>query len=59
MANLSPAEVMHNRILNGSSYSSRDVVPADFEAVARRSGTLELPAIKRALDRVREEYKDK
>lgn len=57
MAKLSPAEIMHNRILTGASYSSRDVTAEAFEAVAQRAGTMELPAIKRALARVRAENK--
>lgn len=53
----SPAEKMHNRILTGVVYSSRDVTPEAFEAVVRRADTSELPVIKRALERVRVQSK--
>lgn len=53
----SPAEKMHNRIINGSAFSTRDVTADAFETVARRSGTVQLPDIKKALDRLRREEK--
>lgn len=48
-----PAEKMHNRILNGSAFSTRGVTSEAFEAIARRSGTRDLPDIKRALERLK------
>jgi hypothetical protein len=45
----SPAEMMHNRILNGSAFSTRDVTADAFKTVAERSGTMELPDVKQAL----------
>jgi hypothetical protein len=53
MAQESPAEKMHNRILNGTAYSTQGVTAEEFEAVVRRSGTMELPEIKRALNVLR------
>lgn len=40
---------MHNRILNGSAYSTKHVSAAAFKAVAERSGTMGLPDVKQAL----------
>jgi hypothetical protein len=53
MAKESPAEKMHNRILNGSWFSTQDVEADDFEQVARNAGTLSLPSIKDALNILR------
>lgn len=49
----SPAERMHNRILNGTWFTTQDVTADAFEAVARSAGTLALPDIKRALEGLR------
>jgi hypothetical protein len=49
----SPAEKMHNRILNGSAYFTHGVTVDAFEEVARRAGTLELPDVKAGLARLR------
>lgn len=46
----SPAEKMHNRILNGTSFSTRDVTAHAFRDVAQKAGTLRLPDIKQALN---------
>lgn len=53
----SPAERMHNRILNGSAFSIRGVTADAFRSVAQSAGTLALPNIKQAL--VRLEKSDK
>jgi hypothetical protein len=53
MAKESPAEKMHNRILNGTHFSTRDVTADAFELVAKRAGTLALPDIKRGLEMLR------
>lgn len=57
MTTESPAEKMHNRILNGTSYSTRNVTADDFESVAHRVGTLELPEVKEALEKLRDTEK--
>jgi hypothetical protein len=44
---------MHNRILNGNSFSTRGVTIEAFQNVARQAGTMELPEVKRALDKLR------
>lgn len=49
----SPAEKMHNRILNGNSFSTRGVTIEAFQSVAQRAGTLSLPDVKSALDKLR------
>lgn len=46
----SPAELMHNRILNGSAFPTQGVTAEAFKTVAQRAGTLELPDVKRVLD---------
>lgn len=48
----SPAERMHNRILNGSAYSTTDVTVEAFKIVTQRAGTQDLPDVKRALNRL-------
>jgi hypothetical protein len=48
----SPAERMHNRILNGSAYSTKNVTTERFKSVAQQAGTLDLPDVKRALNRL-------
>lgn len=53
MTQESPAEKMHNRILNGTWFSTQDVTADALEAVARSAGTLALPEIKRELDKLR------
>ena len=53
MAKESPAEKMHNRILNGNWFSTKDVTVEAFESVARNSGTLNVSSIKQALDLLR------
>ena len=53
MATQSPAEKLHNRILSGAAFSTRDVTADAFETVARNAGTLQLPDVKRVLDRLR------
>lgn len=50
MAKETPAEQMHNRILNGSAFSTQGVTAEAFKAVVQRAGTLELPDVKRALE---------
>lgn len=52
-----PAEKMHNRILNGAAFSTRDVTASDFESIAQRAGTSQLPEIKNALNSLRREEK--
>lgn len=59
MAKLSPAETMHNRILNGTWFSTKDVTANEFEAVAQRAGTLGLPDVKAALESLRRNEKEK
>jgi hypothetical protein len=54
MAQESPAEKMHNRILNGTWFSTQDVTAADFQRVATRAGTLKLLEVRRALEKLRE-----
>jgi hypothetical protein len=53
MAKENPAEKMHNRILSGAHFSTRDVTADAFELVAKRAGTLALPDIKRGLEMLR------
>lgn len=53
MATQSPAEKLHNRILNGNAWSTKDVTADAFETVARNAGTLQLPNVKQMLDRLR------
>lgn len=50
-----PAEKMHNRILNGTAFSTQGVTAEAFGIVARRAGTLELPDVKSALEKLRAE----
>lgn len=57
MATQSPAEKLHNRILSGNSWSTRDVTADAFETVARNAGTLQLPDVKRMLDRLKAQEK--
>lgn len=52
MATENPAERMHNRILNGTAFSTQGVTAEAFQRVARRAGTLELPNVKRALEKL-------
>lgn len=52
-----PAEKMHNRILSGAAFSTRDVTADAFETIAQRAGTTQLPEIKKALTRLRREEK--
>jgi hypothetical protein len=59
MAKLTPAETMHNRILNGTWFSIKDVTADAFEAVAQRAGTLGLVDVKAALAGLREREKEK
>jgi hypothetical protein len=59
MAKESPAEKMHNRILSGAAFSTRDVTAGAFESVARRAGTLGLSDIKAALEKLRVSEKSK
>jgi hypothetical protein len=59
MGTESPAEKMHNRILNGAAFSTQDVTADAFEDVARRAGTLALPEVKRAIDHLRAVEKPK
>lgn len=47
-----PAERMHNRILNGAAFSTHDVTAEAFEQVARNAGTLQLADVKYALYRL-------
>lgn len=53
MARETPAAKMHNRILNGTWFSTQDVTADAFENIARGAGTLELPDVKRALAKLR------
>lgn len=56
----SPAEQMHNRILNGTAYSTRDVTARDFATVTQRAGTSALPDMRKAfLDLLSAEKKNK
>lgn len=52
-----PAEKMHNRILSGVAFSTREVTASDFESIAQRAGTSQLPEIKNALNSLRREEK--
>lgn len=53
----SSAEKMHNRILSGATFSTRDVTADAFETIAKRAGTLELPDVKHWLGKLREAEK--
>lgn len=59
MVQESPAEKMHNRILNGTAFSTRDVTADAFRSVAQSAGTLRLPDIRSALDKLRNDEKVK
>lgn len=59
MAKLTPAETMHNRILNGTWFSTKDVTADAFEAVAQRAGTLGLNEVRKALEELRKNEKQK
>lgn len=59
MANETPAEKMHNRILNGTWFWTEEVPADEFEALAQRAGTLGLLDVKSALDRLRRNEKEK